>query len=197
MSSPVRRRMTSISDLPGLAPRLTVGTQPAPTPDNSADNATDPKQVDTKSPRGTGGTSADRDQAKAVHQAKPRPASETPIRESSFLAPAEIRDKLRAHAATKGFTLTQVVLIAVETTAHQLPDLIAAQSSTGAISKTNLFPALEGRSRRRATGQANVTISMRINVANLEVLDDLVNQVGAGSRSELLTVALRSYLDSN
>lgn len=197
MSSPVRRRMTSISDLPGLAPRPTVGTQPAPTPDNSADNATAPKPADTKSLRAAGGTSTDRDQAKAVHQAKTRPASESPIRESSFLAPAEIRDRLRAHAATKGFTLTQAVLIAVETTAHRLPDLIAAQSGTGTVSKTSLFPALEGRSRRRAPGQANVTISIRINVANLEVLDDLVDQVGAGSRSELLTVALRSYLESN
>ncbi|MFY0408715.1 hypothetical protein [Solicola sp. PLA-1-18] len=195
--------MTSISDLPGLAPRRPVTESPTPAEEVTPQSTSGPDPATSQAPSATppvtkrGSDPTAPATRRTSNTRTPRKATDTPIRESSFLAPADVRDRLRAHATATGQTLAQIVLTAVETTAEQLPDLIATERGTAASPlKGSLFPATEGRGRRRAPGQAHVTISMRINAANLDVLDQLTAQVGAGSRSELLSVALAAYLDT-
>lgn len=105
----------------------------------------------------------------------------------AFQVPVDLRDAMRAAAATRRTTNVDVILEAIESNVTRLPDLI-----TEAVS-----PTLRGSLfRREATTSATprVQVTVRMAPEHLETIDALVDKVGAPNRTTLLVAALRAHL---
>jgi hypothetical protein len=101
--------------------------------------------------------------------------------------PASVREQLRAAADRDGSTYTAHVLDALEATHHQLSFADAARPAG------ELFRARPRRQRLRHD-EPQVQVSLRPLQDELDVIDRLVGELGAPSRSALVASALRTHL---
>jgi hypothetical protein len=69
-----------------------------------------------------------------------------------------------------------------------LVELVTARSTP--TPNEGLFPCLNGR----GIAQATVPVEIRLNGPRIAVLDDLVEQTGIDSRTQLITAAFRYHL---
>lgn len=133
-----------------------------------------------------------------------RPAVETPtpspakasasadggVRRIAFRLDPDLHTALTGRAAAAKTSHGQVVLDCVEG-AYQAgvpTDLVAAK--TAPPQTDGLFPRL----RSRTTAQATVPVEIRLHARAVTVLDQLVDQTGADSRTQLVAAALRHQL---
>lgn len=100
---------------------------------------------------------------------------------------AEMRQRLRTEQA---LTQIQFILMAIEASESRLKELVELDRPKRS---GGLFPdAAAGR----PSGEECATIGLNTTDANLKVIDSLVEQAGADSRSQLVRVALRAALSA-
>lgn len=152
-------------------------------------------QVAGKQPRSKG-TKTSRDaQHKPATQA-PRPSSPADVRgrpraprgQIVFYLPVELSRQLRAAAHQQSKTHADVIFDAIESRLDDLDALLheeePAPPAAGVFTRNEAKPA-----------EPKVQVSGQIRADNLKVIDRLVEQHGADSRSQLVEVALRAHLD--
>ena len=119
----------------------------------------------------------------------------SPRRQISLSCPASIAAAWKDHSQASGLSLVDVLLDAVSTTHENLPSLVRArQDGEAAASQAvpdGLFWRVPGPVR---TSEPFVTMPLRMLSANVDVLDRLVHETGADSRSQVSVVALDAYL---
>lgn len=92
--------------------------------------------------------------------------------------------------ADRNVTQIQFILNAIEANAHRLAELVAAERPAAAKGG-GLFP---DQGSVRGSVEERTTINFDTTDANLKVIDGLVEESGAASRSQLIRVALRAEL---
>jgi len=108
------------------------------------------------------------------------------IRAISVSLAVPLAELLKLRARTTGQPKAQMVLDAVLEARHELSGLVADRRRAGEWTD-ELFV----RTATAAT-EPRTTVSLRMLARNVEALDDLVEQTGAASRSELITLALKA-----
>lgn len=114
------------------------------------------------------------------------------VRRIAFRLDPALHEALTGKAATGKISQGQVVLDCIEA-AHQdgsLDDLVARERDD--LQSGSLFPRL----RSRGAAQATVPVEIRLHARAATVLDQLVEQTGADSRTQLIIAALRHSLTS-
>lgn len=106
--------------------------------------------------------------------------------------PIDLHEKARMHCASTGHTLTQMILLAVTAAKPALPDLLAADDASRVAEPDTdqLFTDLVIQAPKPPTKPMVFYPS----ASQLDILDALVEEVGADDRSRLISVSLRSYL---
>lgn len=104
--------------------------------------------------------------------------------------PPELRDRLRAHTTRRGAAYSDVVLDALDATADQLAQLVTAPAVDRPVG--SLFRGRQLRRQQHDTPQ--VQVGLRLAPDDLATVDQLKDQAGAISRSQLVTAALDAYL---
>lgn len=122
--------------------------------------------------------------------AKVSAKSDGGVRRIAFRLDPALHEALTARATTDKISQGQVVLDSIEA-AHRsrtLQDLVAAERDEPQTD--GLFPRLRGRN----TAQATVPVEIRLHAQAAAVLDELVNETSAESRTQLIIAALRRSL---
>lgn len=110
-----------------------------------------------------------------------------------FYLPLNLSTELRDFARQRNKTNADVIFDALESTLEELPELLKGPAGgPGGDVSHGMFT----RTPTKPVGQ-KVQISGRIQDDNLAIIDRLVDQHGAESRSHLVEVALRSYLSTH
>lgn len=107
------------------------------------------------------------------------------VRAISVSLAVPLAEQLKLRARATGQPKAQIVLDAVLDARHELSGLVAERRRAGEWTD-ELFV----RTAAAAT-EPRTTVSLRMLARNVEALDDLVEQTGAASRSELITLALK------
>lgn len=115
-----------------------------------------------------------------------REGSGDAIKHTTVLLPAGAAEWLREKARQSDQTQVAVILDCIERAYDQLPALIARE--TGAGGGPGLFP--NRPAARPAPNGLTATLGIRTTVANLNVIDGIVEATGARNRSHLVAVAL-------
>lgn len=149
-----------------------------------------------------GPSTDDREQSRAPSEDRGRPADASPqhspaVDQSSRGAaravivylPVSLRDRLRKVTADRDATYTQLVLDAIDATHEQLAPMLTQQRPARAQS---LFQRT-ATPRRRRHDEPHVQVSLRLVPEDLAVIDRLVADLGAGSRSHLVATALHAH----
>lgn len=106
---------------------------------------------------------------------------------SNVLLPADLADRLREERTRLGYSNGEVILVALEATHERLQELISRPRVGG-----GLFGERQAGAVRR---DGTLTpLNFRLPAGDFEVIDRLVGECGARSRSHLITVALTEYL---
>ena len=192
------RRFESIS---GILTRTTpnTGTDPAPDPagqpSGSVNTAAEPApaHVTTLRPAAGPGTSPGGRRRTADPAPRPQPksaAADGGVRRIAFRLDPDLYTALNNRAARDGTSHGQVVLDSIEAahSAGVLADLI--DRHTQPATHDGLFPRLKARRPTRPT----VLVEIRLHTRATAVLDTLVDQTNADSRTQLIVTALRHNL---
>ncbi len=182
-----------------LAPYRADGAERGPS-ESQARRAPDPKAgtpTDVTPPAGDrpGDPSATRGAPRRAPQVRENEEQlelggvESPARTIVVYLPVSLRDQLRGTARQADITYTALVLDAIEATYPRLGDLLAPHRPTPA---GNLFTRATPRPRRHT--EPHVQVSLRPMRDDLDVIDRLVDQLQAPSRSELIAAALTAHL---
>lgn len=144
----------------------------------------------------TSGEQAGRKPAQGREPMRPLASSTAPsaTRALSFTTPVSVRGATRVALRDSETTLAELVLSAVAAHIDDLPALIAAERPASAPA-LGPFPDAPGPARARTDAEPRVNVSLRLSAGNLQVLDQLVEESGADSRSQLITAALRRHLN--
>lgn len=123
----------------------------------------------------------------APHEQGPAPATSQSI---VYLAPG-LRDALDAARKRDRRTNADLVFDAIDRAQHQLPELIRRQQRLDRP-PNSLFSARPSRTRQRATtpSERTVPFSFRATADELAVIDRLVEETNASSRSSLVAAAV-------
>ena len=192
-----------------LAPLRAAPPVPQISPPRSTPERTSPEQTSEKAaPAAATPTERGTDRKQPAQAPAPKPRPVDPVAKATARpAPDEdlgtatkgasqtivvylglsVRERLRAGAGDR--TFTEVVLTALDTTYNRLADRFAAPAPPSG----SLF-AGRGLPRARRNGEARVQISLRPLRDDLTVIDSLVAEVNAPSRSALIDAALDEYL---
>lgn len=111
------------------------------------------------------------------------------VRPSNVHIPVRLWEPLAQLCQRQGLSHGEAIIVALEDTHPRLKDLIRPAITTGG----SLFDTRRSRAARSADGPLT-PLNYRLREADFEVLDGLVEQVGASSRGHLITVALTEYL---
>ena len=133
-------------------------------------------------PRTAGAPSASKEGA--AGRARPR----APRGQTVFYLPFDLSEQLRDAAREQAKTHAEVIFDAIEAQLDELGALL--HDSEPVTSGGGVFTRAEPRQ-----AGPKVQVSGQIRSDNLSVIDRLVEQHGAGSRSQLIEVALRAHLD--
>ncbi len=154
---------------PATAARISKRAKPARTPPAPA-APTEPHPAPTPAPSARSGR--------------------TPIRSTSVHVPVGLREKINAERARTGRSNGEIVIRAIELNLDQLSALFS-EHGRGA-SAGRLFQQRVSRGARLSDGPLS-PINVRLFEPDFEVLDELVEQVGAFSRGHLISVTLTAY----
>jgi hypothetical protein len=110
------------------------------------------------------------------------------IRSSTVHIPVALLPKIAEERGRTGRSNGEIVIVAIESSQHQLSDLIGAAGSTGGT----LFERRPSRGTRRSDGPLTA-LNVRLFQQDYEVLDELVTMHGAFSRGHLIATALTAY----
>jgi hypothetical protein len=105
--------------------------------------------------------------------------------------PASLRDRLREVSAGEGSTYTELTLEAIDFTYVRLGELL--ETSSAARRPGSLF-ASSTAPRRRRHSEPQVQVSLRLIPSQLRVIDRLVDEHAAPSRSALVAAALQAHV---
>lgn len=164
-----------------LPPRVT-STPPTGSEAASASTQTQPGPAQTQTP-----PSPASKPAQGPAGSTGRPSDGVGAQNRAAHLAIEVMERLRAYSAEHKVTQTEVIFSAIER-AH------AAGTLAGSFSP----PPAEGlfarpTQRRRRDGRTRPQLTLRLTPRNEQVLDQLVDELGAGSRSELIEVALEQF----
>ena len=198
--APRRRRGPSVTPEPTSAPekqpssdeKLAVAPkQPAATTPVEAMPQADPAQDGSSGGEVTTTPSVTRSRPRTSRTTTPAKATASPVPRLVILQlPNSTADRLRDNARQRGVTYKELALDAVEATAEQLPDLLAAQRPKARAE--GLFAGERVATQVRPEGRRQVSI--KLTETSIAALDDLATRHGARSRSELVATALDAYL---
>lgn len=197
-------------DVPDLASLLTRRAAPPAAPPDDPPDAVDrtpavtpPKVAQSAPPAATAARISKRAKsartpapaAPTEPQPAPTPApaarsGRTPIRSTSVHVPVGLREKINAERARTGRSNGEIVIRAIELNLDQLAALFS-EHGRGA-SAGRLFQQRVSRGARLSDGPLS-PINVRLFEPDFEVLDELVEQVGAFSRGHLISVTLTAY----
>lgn len=118
----------------------------------------------------------------------------TPIRSTSVHVPVGLREKINAERARTGRSNGEIVIRAIELNLDQLPALFSKHGRGASVG--SLFQQRVSRGARLSDGPLS-PINVRLFEPDFEVLDELVEQVGAFSRGHLISVTLTAYFASS
>jgi hypothetical protein len=130
----------------------------------------------------------------AVREPQPEPVRPRRRPHTVFYLPLDLSKELRELARSRNKTNADVIFDALESTLEELPQLLKPPAGGGEASEAN--HGMFTRTPTKPVGQ-KVQISGRIQEDNLAIIDQLVDQHGAESRSQLVEVALRAYLSDH
>lgn len=173
-------------------------SEPEPAPTTEADGGPDAGGVAVEQAAPVVGTQAARTSPDALGRGRPRSRTldDNKQRSTTISIPYDLRERLKVRAGAVGVAHARIIMDAVEATYPDLPRLVAEhrarESSPGEVPANGLFPRRE--ERREAGGQHKVPIGLHMTTAELDVLDRVVHEVGAESRSQLCWVALAEHL---
>lgn len=155
-------------------------TQPQPAPVGASRTADGDTRTRTSTP-----LSADR-------QARPKASAQSDggVRRIAFRLEPGLHEALTARAAADKISQGQVVLNCIDTAHkdHVLDEVVAAERD--APQTDSLFPRL----RSRNAAQPSVPVEIRLHAQAATVLEQLVHQTTADSRTQLITAVLRHSL---
>lgn len=172
------------SSAPSLPARPRPAARPAPT--------SGPARGDD-SVRSATGQVAPTGPPAPVRAAPPR-AAQSPIHASNALIPMRLMPLVVEHCKTHSIAHGTLIVTALEANAHRLAELV---TPTPLMGGGGLFPALAtSKTGPRASGEEQIVpLTFRLPREHFEVLDQLVIQVKAPSRSKLISAALAAYLE--
>lgn len=125
--------------------------------------------------------------AKKVPPANGLPSgAATTYKRVTLSLPLVVVESLRSRATLDQVPQVDVLMDALESTSSRLPELLEGEVSAQPV---GLFIRSAPRPSEPMT-----TLSLRILTDNLNVIDALVNELDAPSRSRLCDIALRDYL---
>lgn len=159
-------------------PKATKPTRPTPKP---ATNTTQPKEV------------GDSDQQQDHGRAKTTPSNNAATRATNITVPAELFDRIAEAREQQQLSTGELIAAAIEAQIADLSNLIAAANTTRT---TSMFSTRATRLPRRGA-EPEKPITYRMTAQDLAIIDDLVEQYGARSRGQLITIALRAHLAQN
>lgn len=194
--APRRRSAPAVTPEPVTQPRPAAKPEPA-TESVSAPTAPSTPKARASQDDSSGGAAATaaptQPAASRPRGRAPRPATGTasPVPRLVILQlPNSTANRLRDNARQRGITYKELALDAVEATADQLPDLLAAQRPQAR--SAGLFAGERVATQARPEGRRQVSI--KLTETSIAALDELATQHGARSRSELVATALDAYL---
>lgn len=166
--------------------------EPAPSPVSAAQPGRAPRKQQPRSRASKTGHGAQHERAprapgtESLAEARTRPRA--PRGQIVFYLPVELSRQLRAVAHQQSKTHADVIFDAIESRLDDLDALLHEEESApppvGVFTRSDARPA-----------EPKVQVSGQIRADNLKVIDGLVEQHGADSRSQLVEVALRAHLD--
>ena len=164
------------ADGPARAGKPTSGREPQPPAASSPEPAADPVQEEAQ---------------------EEAPVDDGITSQVSVYLAADALLVVRQTRRTTGQTNAEIAFAAIDATHDRLAELVAARRRGADRPAGSLFPARQ--STRAARGQARRVVlwAMRATRAELAVVDRLVDQVDAGSRSELIAAAVEAHLLGN
>lgn len=195
---------------PHNGPQRPVTSTPAPEPD---DEPTDTPRGSQKAPEAPSATSKPRKRTKKPStKAETQTASATPAARATtepprrtprrtvdhsdrlvLWTPKSIRARMKAVQIANGTLYRDQVLDALEATVEHLPDLIANATTTPHVQGKLFERAVPDTPDTHSRDKVQLTISGFL-ISQLEVIDQLVESSGAGSRSAMVNAALDATL---
>jgi len=110
------------------------------------------------------------------------------VRPSNVHIPVALLEPIEAKCKAEGLSHGEVIIVVIESTLDRLKDLIHPAATSGGA----LFASRRSRASRSADGPLT-PLNYRLREADFEVLDQLVEDLGASSRGHLITAALNDY----
>lgn len=180
---PKRNRPTPTTDTPLTTTSTSPQEPTAAAPATRANPTTSATTPTTAKPATTSRSRPQRPGSGKVADGKLRRAASVPL---------SLHEAAKEHCHSTGHTLTEMILLAVTAARQELPDLISADEARHTTSEGTdaLFPDLVVRSGKEDTKP----MTFYPTPTQLDILDALAAEVGAGDRSHLISVALREYL---
>ena len=181
----------SVEPTPDVVGERAAG-EPAPLPASAAQPSRAPAKQQPRSRASKTGHGAQHERApRAAGTGSPadaRTRPRAPRGQIVFYLPVELSRQLRAAAQQQSKTHADVIFDAIESRLEDLDALLhdaeSAPPPAGVFTRSDAKPA-----------EPKVQVSGQIRADNLKVIDQLVEQHGADSRSQLVEVALRAHLD--
>lgn len=112
-----------------------------------------------------------------------------PVRASNVHIPVELLDAFTEAKATHNLSNGELIITAIEASYDELRRQLRPPSATGG----SLFAQRVSRAPRTPTGPVT-PVNYRLRADDYATLDRLVRDLGASSRSHLISAALRNYL---
>jgi hypothetical protein len=112
---------------------------------------------------------------------------------SVYVLPSVAEAARRHRRKHRGTSHADIALDAIEARRDELSALVARRHSTTVRAAGGLFPA-RGARRRRSDGTPRVLWTIFLTEAEIQVVDRLSAEVGAASRSELISVAVEAEI---
>jgi len=113
-----------------------------------------------------------------------------PVRASNVHIPAELLDAFNAAKASQKLSNGELIITAIEATYEELQRQLRPPSATGG----SLFAPRVSRPPRLPAKGPVTPVNYRLRPDDYATLDRLVRDLGASSRSHLISEALRTYL---
>lgn len=183
-SATAQRREQLGTLLPRRTARPPVAAEPAPLAPVAPEPSTEPPAAMPPPP------------GQVPERTSPTPAASTdggtaPVSVYVLADVAEAaRRRRRKH---RGSSHADIALDAIEARRHELAALVAQRRSNTVRAAGDLFPA-RGARRRRGDGAPRVLWTIFLTADEIQVVDRLAAEVGAASRSELISVAVEAEL---
>jgi len=165
----------------------------APGPADSTSDASSASQVKERPARRrrTAPPSARRESPAAVPAESADPVGDVTSQVSVYVLPELLQAVRRTRANDRGRTNADIAFEAIDATHRKLAEIVAARHGR-AGRPGSLFPTR--RTGRSTEPTRRVLWSMKATPAELAVVDRLVTETGAVSRSELIATAMEAHL---